>query len=281
MTNEELKLKVINAQAKVEKKATIVKKHRDRLVKMVTTGADEYDIEWKRQEIKEAEKKLEEARQVFANWKSKLDKKISENEYLEANAPAVLKDFLESWKRRAISYHREKRIRFIEYRQDLKKQEREARLDALRTLPSLERYRELYQGREPSDNELANLWPRREVDAFLHERGLDYRQIEKKLNDFGDPITFRLLEIRDEKERETWLEKAMEEEKKAKLLDLIQRIMGTVGTITDAAALEIGDDGDINGYISGTEGRAKVKTIGAGGYNIQCFHFRTLIHEIK
>lgn len=55
----------------------------------------------------------------------------------------------------------------------------------------------------------------------------------------------------------------------------------TVGTITDAAALYIGPEGDINGIIVGTEGKAKIQTIGAGGYNIQCFHFRTLIHEIK
>ena len=66
-----------------------------------------------------------------------------------------------------------------------------------------------------------------------------------------------------------------------KLLDLIGRIMSTVGTITDAAALYIGPEGDINGIIVGTEGKAKIQTIGAGGYNIQCFHFRTLIHEIK
>lgn len=75
--------------------------------------------------------------------------------------------------------------------------------------------------------------------------------------------------------------RAMEEEKRAKLLDLIGRIMSTVGTITDAAALRIGPEGDINGYIEGTEGKAKIQTIGAGGYNIQCFHFRTLIHEYK
>ena len=59
------------------------------------------------------------------------------------------------------------------------------------------------------------------------------------------------------------------------------RIMSTVGTITDTAALYIGPEGDINGIIVGTEGKAKIQTIGAGGYNIQCFHFRTLIHEIK
>lgn len=281
MTQEDLKLKVINAEAKVAKRTAVLKKHREQLAKLIQKGADKFDISIKQSDIESAVDKLEEARQTLANWQAKLDERIAADDYLEANAPEILKDFLESWKQHAIAYYREKRIRFIEYRKELKAQERAARLEALQTLPSLERYREIYKGRELTDSDLANLWPRKDVDAFLSERGLEYHQIQRKLNEFGDQITFRLLEIRDDQEREAWLEKAMEEEKLAKLIDLIGRIMGTVGTITDAAALHIGPEGDINGYIVGTEGKAKIQTIGAGGYNIQCFHFRTLIHEMK
>lgn len=281
MTQEDLKLKVINAEAKVAKRTAVLKKHREQLAKLIQKGADKFDISIKQSDIESAVDKLEEARQTLANWQAKLDERIAADDYLEANAPEILKDFLESWKQHAIAYYREKRIRFIEYRKELKAQERAARLEALQTLPSLERYREIYKGRELTDSDLANLWPRKDVDAFLSERGLEYHQIHRKLNEFGDQITFRLLEIRDDQEREAWLEKAMEEEKRAKLIDLIGRIMGTVGTITDAAALHIGPEGDINGYIVGTEGKAKIQTIGAGGYNIQCFHFRTLIHEMK
>lgn len=281
MTQEDLKLKVINAEAKVAKRTAVLKKHREQLAKLIQKGADKFDISIKQSDIESAVNKLEEAKQILANWQAKLDERIAADDYLEANAPEILKDFLESWKQHAIAYYREKRIRFIEYRKELKAQERAARLEALQTLPSLERYREIYKGRELTDSDLANLWPRKDVDAFLSERGLEYHQIQRKLNEFGDQITFRLLEIRDDQEREAWLEKAMEEEKLAKLIDLIGRIMGTVGTITDAAALHIGPEGDINGYIVGTEGKAKIQTIGAGGYNIQCFHFRTLIHEMK
>lgn len=281
MTQEDLKLKVINAEAKVAKRTAVLKKHREQLAKLIQKGADKFDISIKQSDIESAVDKLEEARQTLANWQAKLDERIAADDYLEANAPEILKDFLESWKQHAIAYYREKRIRFIEYRKELKAQERAARLEAPQTLPSLERYREIYKGRELTDSDLANLWPRKDVDAFLSERGLEYHQIQRKLNEFGDQITFRLLEIRDDQEREAWLEKAMEEEKRAKLIDLIGRIMGTVGTITDAAALHIGPEGDINGYIVGTEGKAKIQTIGAGGYNIQCFHFRTLIHEMK
>ena len=281
MTQEDLKLKVINAEAKVAKRTAVLDKHREQLAKLIQKGADKFDISIKQSDIESAVDKLEEAKQTLANWQAKLDERIAADDYLEANAPEILKDFLENWKQHAIVYYREKRIRFIEYRKELKAQERAARLEALQTLPSLERYREIYKGRELTDSDLANLWPRKDVDAFLSERGLEYHQIQRKLNEFGDQITFRLLEIRDDQEREAWLEKAMEEEKRAKLIDLIGRIMGTVGTITDAAALHIGPEGDINGYIVGTEGKAKIQTIGAGGYNIQCFHFRTLIHEIK
>ena len=75
------------------------------------------------------------------------------------------------------------------------------------------------------------------------------------------------------------LEKDLDEEANRKYDFIIERTNAIVGEITDASDLEVGAKQDLNGYITGTRGRAKVQTIGAGGYNIQCFHFRTLINE--
>ena len=41
---------------------------------------------------------------------------------------------------------------------------------------------------------------------------------------------------------------------------------------TDASDLKI-TAGDLNGTIIGNRGKAKVQTVGAGGYNIQIFFF--------
>lgn len=42
-----------------------------------------------------------------------------------------------------------------------------------------------------------------------------------------------------------------------------------------------GPDGRINGIISGPRGRFSIKSIFAGGYNIQCLHVRVLVHKLK
>lgn len=189
MTQKELEQKVIDAEGRVAKREAVLKKHNSQLAKMIEKGADRFDVSIKREDIKSATSKLAEARETLANWKDKLNTRITRDAYLEANTPEILKDFLENWKQHAIGYYREKRIRFIEYREGLKAKERAARLEALQTLPSLEKYRELYKGRELTDYDLANLWPRRDVDAFLSERGLEYRQIQKKLREAGDQIT--------------------------------------------------------------------------------------------
>ena len=75
------------------------------------------------------------------------------------------------------------------------------------------------------------------------------------------------------------LEKDLTQEWNRKYDFIIERTNEIVGTITDASNLKVGAKHDLNGYIIGTRGKAKVQTIGAGGYNIQCFHFRTLINE--
>lgn len=77
------------------------------------------------------------------------------------------------------------------------------------------------------------------------------------------------------------LNKDLAIEANAKYDFIVERTNAIVGQITDASNLKVGAKGDLNGYIIGTRGKAKVQTIGAGGYNIQIFHYRTLITPIK
>ena len=94
--------------------------------------------------------------------------------------------------------------------------------------------------------------------------------VEWKWNAENTPVkTFDLEKLR----------KMLEREADAKYDFIIERTNAITGKITDATNLSVGGKGDLNGYIIGEKGTAKVNTIGAGGHNIQCFHFRTLIHE--
>ena len=62
-------------------------------------------------------------------------------------------------------------------------------------------------------------------------------------------------------------------------IELVEKVTKIVGEITNSDNLHI-QAGDLNGTITGTLGKAKVQTIGAGGWNIQRFHYRTLVHKI-
>jgi len=78
------------------------------------------------------------------------------------------------------------------------------------------------------------------------------------------------------------LAKYLREEKSRKYQDLVKRITAVVGEIQDAKGLSIGkQNGEINGVVVGSKGSARVETISAGGWNIQCYHYRVLVHLIK
>lgn len=87
------------------------------------------------------------------------------------------------------------------------------------------------------------------------------------------------------------LDKMLAKEKEAKYFDLVNRITAVVGEITDASNLSIGaQNGELNGIVVGTNGKCRVETVGAGGYNQdeivntrhgQIFHYRVLVHKLK
>lgn len=67
------------------------------------------------------------------------------------------------------------------------------------------------------------------------------------------------------------------------IIDLFNRVRDITGKVTDWSGIHA-EQGNVfpvlAGVVIGVEGRAKVETILAGGYNIQRLHIRTLVHEI-
>lgn len=79
---------------------------------------------------------------------------------------------------------------------------------------------------------------------------------------------------------EEFLNNLLDRDVEAKKQAFVSRINSKAGEILEAF-LSIGDTGEINGFIVGSENNVNIKTVSAGGYNIQCFHYRMLVKVIK
>lgn len=116
--------------------------------------------------------------------------------------------------------------------------------------------------------------------AVLTHNGIVYRTVERwewelqELNRINKSIPFY---GRSDAEAV----RLIEEDCGLKRMQFIIRTNAITGdTITNANLFVDNGSGDINGTISGTRGTARVKTIGAGGYNVQCYHFRCLVRAV-
>lgn len=67
----------------------------------------------------------------------------------------------------------------------------------------------------------------------------------------------------------------LDKEAACKKADIIDRCNAKAGGIDEVEWTHIGPDGRINGIISGPKDRFSIKSIFAGGYNIQCLHVRS------
>ena len=198
-------------------------------------------------------KDLSQARVALQNYKDQLEVEVQKSN--SRNIPAIV-EFLEMWKQRVTEYYHEEFEKYL-----------------------IARDKWFAYSKQYTDWSNSNGWRCRK------ENPEEYKAREKEYRDRKKAYTarwnFLFGYVENKVFNEDKFQKMLNREADAKYDFIIERTNAIVGTITDATNLEIGAKGDLNGYIIGTNGTAKVQTVGAGGYNIQCFHFRTLIHKMN
>lgn len=204
----------------------------------------ESDLKW-------ALRDLEDERKALAKYEAELA--TAQNKAASRNVKVIL-EFLDNWKARVTQHYASAIDRYLAERSEMYAKSNEAH-----------KWR--------CDEEFRD-YTREERNARIDEYRKEYNEFAKRWRF----LTAYMVGSKFEWDR---FGRDLDNEANRKYDFIIERTEAIVTKITDAAGLRIGEKGDLNGVIIGTTGKAYVETIGAGGYNIQCFHFRTLIHEVK
>ena len=204
-----------------------------------------WDYETLLDDYKRHLKDVEYQKEIVNKHQINLDKVKNKERIISNEIPQVFIDFLNMWKEKVFNYYMDN---LDDYNKKMKQLEEER-------VPYIP-----YRRENP-------------------EPYFKYKEWEEKRNQLQDPIFDAMNYEGDNKEK--YLDDLLEKEKRDKLIDLNNRVTKVVGVIQDASNLYIADDGNLNGVVIGDKGKANVTTIGAGGYNIQIFHYRTLVKPIK
>lgn len=239
------------------------------------------EYEHKLEAIDNTKKKVKEIEIMITEIEGKIAFECNQNNIISDTVPQILKDFVESWKKLAYEWHVHNFRKLQEKKDEFSRLENNARLEFILANPDKYKYlnEKFIQGKL-TNYDLSTAYPYTPIDNYLKALKLDSESKRKLKSSFGG-VALTLDTMHSDEERDTYLNKMLEKEKRSLLLDLMARISKVVGVVTDASNLYISDSGQINGYVVGNKSKAIVETIGAGGYNIQCFHFRTLVKEIK
>ena len=272
---EVLKDRIAKRQDKVQRLTANIEKLQKKIEKIAATQPDERERDW---EIRCVQDEIEDKKYKIDTVMKEIEKYSAEIVEVEAwqNKNRDVKaiwEFLEGWKEHERRFMANLYKVYDEKKSEISKLKSKA--SALeeeitgqltfknwrerwdwegvacnneKTLPLLREYRRMMKEVEGFKRATSPLMP-----YLTLTKGLDTEKLNKDLN--ADAV-------------------AMYD----RLLAQIEKI---TGEIIDATYLRIGEKGEINGYIIGKDGRASVQTIGAGGYNIQRYHFRTLVHEYK
>ena len=252
-----VKDKIAKANALIAKKQGWIEKKKAELAR-ATTESEKYwigcDISTLEGDIASKEKELRrELIPSLEKWENeliKLQQKVRDI--------PVLVEFLNFWKEKVADFYRKERTG--EDRSRMK----QAVLDANAAFNAQRNQREYWYATEEQ----------RKIEDALWE---DY---EKKKDAYND--RFKMILFWESKgDFEVEMEKTLQQEWEQKYDRLVADVTREVGTIKDCKGLTVSDRGELNGVVIGENGKAAITTFVAGGWNIQCAHYRCRITKLK
>lgn len=273
MTKEQLQERIQKAEVKIEKIERRIKKWQDAQTReaflkndgwLLNMGRDEdslwneyiKDCNW---ELDHAVQDLHDAQLTLEKYQNALNLELAKDNEFENNRIMVIWEFLLNYKEQVANYIRN-------------------------NISVLNEYYEVNSQMCDWHNNNAHKVYHGEMSREEYNRVYnELRQREKELEESIHPYT-KLVATRNypSKERvvdEAKLEEILLKDCKARYFELVDEVTKYTGIITDAQGLKI-KAGELNGIIIGEKGKAKVLTFSAGGWNIQCFHYRTKVSKV-
>lgn len=267
---EFLQRRVDSKKAEIEK----LRKKLDRIRKAEASGWENNPYSYSECDLKWTIKDLEVAEAALEGYEFKLAEEV---EKAGSRNVAVILQFLETWKTRCREYFEEGIRRYFVDREELHKLSIKYNLCAFGTEEFQQAKTALLEAEKDLRNKTDGYYERVSYENAFGRTCFTSRKVKEGEYERYKPYV-HCINLETALER---LEKDITEEANRKYDFIIDRTNRIVGQITDASNLSISDNGELNGIVIGTRGKAHVKTVGAGGYNIQCFHFRTYIKEWK
>ena len=243
----------------------------EELVKTVVAEADKI----KYGEIKSTAATLKRAEKFIYKWDMILDKEYTAaREAAEKKAEeekaglSIVDEFLARWRKQAREYYIELRKKYIVER-DAK---HEVDAEGLRLIPA-----NAWGGRKYNEEQIEEILAKfPTLDEWKQEKWV--REVSyRKFNAWKARYTKSEIAIVESMYDEKFLDEILDREVEAKKKKLIATVEKKAGKIINARGLRIGVDGSINGLVEGEIKTVQVETIYAGGHNVQCLHYRTLV----
>ena len=312
MKIETLKERIKKAEIRLEKSKQTLERHNKTLEKKAKALTDKgidlnnydrcnyrdhNDLYWdlcsyedKLDDIKNTAKKIREIEFSLTKYKEQLEKQLATDNEINSIIPPVLDKFMENWKQKMYDYFIEEAKEYIEIttkdyeitRDELCSLMREKYDRKQRGYITVRRYSDEQIDEILKSLEMGTLWA---SDINIIKSDIRDKYIREYKNGafaYRANIAIVVLSIIDYDTIDTnKLNKILDEEVEQRKKDFIKRIKMVIGDIKDLKGLSIGLNGEINGVAKGVKCNAKVQTIGAGGYNIQQYHYRVLVNAIE